>query len=177
MKKASNIPQGIIFEGAIDGTGNLRVDGTVRGPIAVSGRLSVGKKGRVEGDIEASHVEVAGEVHGDVEARERVAVVAGGQIDGDVLASRVQVAEGAKLRGQVEMPRQLDLIEDQDDAGSLEDEAYEARRLRAYRHAPGQALPKLTRVRARRQRVPKKTAPRNPDWLMPRLGRSSASQR
>ena len=69
--------------GRISGQGDLRVEGTVEGDVALSGELTVAEGGEVRADVEASSVVVEGTVEGDVVAADAVALRAGAKVVGD----------------------------------------------------------------------------------------------
>ena len=90
-------------EGAIYGSGELRVDGIVEGRIAFDGLVVVSPGAEVRGPLEARIVRVAGSVTGSVRGKERVEILATGRLEGNVSSPRVAVSEGAFLKGEVEM--------------------------------------------------------------------------
>lgn len=67
LKRANSggIPAGLRIQGEISGSDDLAVDGTIEGPIRLTGcALTVGEKGKVTGDITAREVVVYGSVIG-----------------------------------------------------------------------------------------------------------------
>ena len=69
----------------------------------LDGRVVVGEKGGVKGEIDGRSVLVAGRVEGPVRGSERVEVGGTGRLEGDISAPRVTIAEGAFFKGKVEM--------------------------------------------------------------------------
>jgi cytoskeletal protein CcmA (bactofilin family) len=63
----------------------------------------VGSQGLVKGEIHAKEVCVSGKVLGNIVGHDRVEVMATGSVEGDIVAPRVTVADGAFLKGKVEM--------------------------------------------------------------------------
>ena len=100
---STQIARGSKVVGEISGTADLTVDGVVDGEIDLESRVVVGSDGRVEGKIFARTVEIGGKVLGNVQGGERVEVLTTGRIEGDVLSPRVVIADGAFLKGKVEM--------------------------------------------------------------------------
>jgi len=100
---ATRIAPGTEIEGKIRGGTDVVIDGRFIGNIEVGSRVSIGASGRVEGNVVGRVVQVAGAVKGDIQGGERVEIVASGKVEGDVVAPRVVIAEGAFLKGKVEM--------------------------------------------------------------------------
>src|SRR5271168_1479290 len=62
-------------KGKISGAEDLQVDGKVEGPIALQGqRLTVGRTGQLNSEVNAREVVVYGKVHGNLRASDRVEI-------------------------------------------------------------------------------------------------------
>jgi len=101
--RATRIAAGSCLRGELTGSTEVVVEGEVRVAIRVGATVTIAAGGLVEGPIEARLVRVAGKVVGDVSGSERVEVGNTGVIEGDVAAPRVILAEGAFLKGMVQM--------------------------------------------------------------------------
>ena len=73
------------------------------GDVALETVVMIGGSGHVRGSVVARAVRVSGRVEGNVTASERIEVLSTGVIDGDLSAPKIAVAEGAEIRGRVEM--------------------------------------------------------------------------
>ena len=93
---------GLAVEGTLRGRGDLRLEGPMRGTVALEGALVIGPQAQVTAPIRARRVEVHGEVVGDIEAG-HVIVRSGGWVSGDVRASSIAIDDGATLEGLVDM--------------------------------------------------------------------------
>ena len=93
----------VTVEGTLSGGEPIRIEGTVRGQIKVTGDLLLGTKGRIEASVHGRNVIVEGTVNGDISADDRVELVASATVDGNIKAPKIIVAEGAKFRGSVDM--------------------------------------------------------------------------
>lgn len=85
--------------GEIKATADLHIDGEVKGDVDCAA-LTLGEKGRIEGQVSADRAQIAGAVVGSVEARELV-VDATARIDGDVRYELVSIARGGQVKGQM----------------------------------------------------------------------------
>lgn len=88
-----------VLEGSLTLDGSLRVDGTFNGVLICGGAVSIGKHGRVTGDIEADEVILGGRVAGTVIARRRVVLEGSSTLEGDLATGSLLVSEGAVFNG------------------------------------------------------------------------------
>ena len=96
------------LDGEISGDADLYVDGTVKGKINLGGRkLTVGESGRLEADVEVGEATVRGRIDGAVVAQDRIEISPTGDVQGEIRARRIVVADGAKLRGKVDVGGQI----------------------------------------------------------------------
>jgi len=76
-------------KGKISGEEDLQVDGKVEGPISLQGqRLTVGRTGQLNSEVNAREVVVYGKVHGNLRASDRVEIKKDGSVTGDVITAR-----------------------------------------------------------------------------------------
>lgn len=98
-----NISSGITIVGNVSGSGNLIVEGTIRGTIEISSAVTVEKSGRVEADIKADLLRVLGESCGNISTSSLVSIGAGAKVEGDIRAPRVVLEDGADFNGMIDM--------------------------------------------------------------------------
>lgn len=100
---------GVIWHGAITGSGGVRIEGAFEGEIALRGLLVVGETGRVTCEnVRANAVIVAGAVRGNI-TTQKLEIRASGRVWGDVITTAFVTDEGAFLRGQIRMEETVDL--------------------------------------------------------------------
>jgi cytoskeletal protein CcmA (bactofilin family) len=100
---------GVIWKGALHGSGGIRIEGNFEGDVALRGLLVVGETGKVTcAELRSNTVIVAGMVKGNINA-ERLEIRSTGRVWGDVKVVSFATEEGAFLRGQVTMEERLDL--------------------------------------------------------------------
>ncbi|NLM05832.1 MAG: polymer-forming cytoskeletal protein [Tissierellia bacterium] len=95
----------IVIEGNVEAKGNLRLDGCIKGDLTSTSSLVVGEKGRVEGNISGTRVEVYGSVEGNINAKEGLFIEASGKVTGDVEVMSISVVEGGEFNGNCRMVR------------------------------------------------------------------------
>jgi len=102
--RGASIGKSIHIKGQLSGSEDLAIEGKVEGSIALAGcRVTIGASGQVVADIVAKSVVIGGQVTGSVRADERVEITATGNLVGDVRAPRLVLADGARLKGSVDM--------------------------------------------------------------------------
>lgn len=105
------VGQSTRVRGRISGEGDLRVEGTVEGGVALEGALTITQSGAIQADVSASSVLVEGTVEGDISASDMVAIRAGAQVRGVIRGAGISIEEGASVSSRIEtdfdMPEEL----------------------------------------------------------------------
>ncbi|HTM26443.1 MAG TPA: polymer-forming cytoskeletal protein [Vicinamibacterales bacterium] len=97
------IGQGVVVEGKITSTQDLRIDGAVQGTIEVGRHgLVIGASAAIRANLSARSILISGAVTGNVAATERIDLQPTASVEGDVSAPRVAMADGAVVKGKVE---------------------------------------------------------------------------
>ena len=91
------------FQGTLTAKGSLRVDGRIDGSIVDAKIVTIGKTGKVKGDVSCEVCYLCGEVRGNVTALDHIEVLAGARIEGDIRAQRVTIEDGAAFNGNCSM--------------------------------------------------------------------------
>lgn len=97
------INEGTSIKGDINANGDTRIDGELIGNITSKGRLVVGPKGKIAGEIRCNNVEVSGFIKGKVVAAEILNMKASAKIEGDIIAGKLSVEPGATFTGSCSM--------------------------------------------------------------------------
>jgi cytoskeletal protein CcmA (bactofilin family) len=97
------ISEGTLIKGDISSNGDIRIDGEHVGNITVKGRLVIGPKGKVEGEINCNNIEVSGFLKGKLTAVELVTMKATAKIEGDIIAGKLSVEPGSIFTGTCTM--------------------------------------------------------------------------
>jgi len=98
------IHRGTTLAGDLEASGRVRVHGTVRGNVRVSGVLEVAEAGVIEGEVvEADEVKILGKVRANVDAKGKIEIWKDGLLEGNVRAAALDIEEGASFTGRSEM--------------------------------------------------------------------------
>jgi cytoskeletal protein CcmA (bactofilin family) len=94
--------EGSSIQGDLNAKGDVRIDGELRGNIHSTGRVALGSKSKVTGNVICQFADVGGHIQGNVEA-ESLTLRAHCRINGDIKTSRLIVEEGAQFSGACSM--------------------------------------------------------------------------
>lgn len=97
------ISEGTKIKGDIIANGDIRIDGELLGNISAKGRLVIGPKGKIEGQILCNNIEISGYVKGKVTASELINMKSTSQIVGDIVAGKLSVEPGSLFSGSCVM--------------------------------------------------------------------------
>ncbi|EGF90397.1 hypothetical protein ABI_34180 [Asticcacaulis biprosthecium C19] len=102
--KLSGLGSGLVIDGNITGSGDLHLDGTVRGDVKC-GHLIVGESGSIEGKVEADTIEVRGRIVGSISGKQ-VKLQATAYVEGDITHEALAIDVGAYFQGRCLQSRQ-----------------------------------------------------------------------
>lgn len=103
---ASLIAKDAVWEGKLVCSGNVRVEGHLRGEIETSETVLVAAEARVEGVVRARNVTLAGEIEGEVHCQEKLEITPGGAARGEIDTGSLVVHEGAHIDSRFQMRRE-----------------------------------------------------------------------
>jgi cytoskeletal protein CcmA (bactofilin family) len=94
----------VVVKGELLASEDLEVAGRVEGQIEVPEHtVIIAAQAHILAQVMAKTVVVAGAVTGDILATEKISILEGGHVEGDLYSPKVAMAEGAFLRGRIEM--------------------------------------------------------------------------
>lgn len=100
------VGKSVVFKGELSGHEDLFIEGSVEGKIELRDNvLTIGPNAKIKAELFAKVVVVRGEVAGNITATEKLDIRDSGSVDGDISAPVVSIAEGAHLRGSVDMQK------------------------------------------------------------------------
>ena len=102
-ERLNRIVEGTSITGEIISESNIRIDGFVSGIIKTKGRLVVGPKGRIEGDVICRNAEVEGAIDGQLKVNELLSLRATAKITGDIHTGKLAIEPGASFTGTCSM--------------------------------------------------------------------------
>ena len=101
------IGEGVVIEGKISGSGNLIIEGLMKGDVALEeNSFTVGPNGRVEGEIIAKDAVINGQVYGKVTAVRTIKITQHADFCGEINAKSISIDDGAFFKGKIELDRE-----------------------------------------------------------------------
>ena len=94
---------GTTLTGKIETESDFRLDGRVEGEVVCKGKIVIGPKGSVKGNINSVNAEIFGNVDGSIRVRERLVLKSSAEIKGDIFIQTLEIEPGAKLNGSCTM--------------------------------------------------------------------------
>jgi cytoskeletal protein CcmA (bactofilin family) len=90
---------GTIVKGDIVTDVDFRLDGRIEGNINCTGKIVIGPKGHIEGDIVSVTAEILGTVVGNIRTSEVLLLKASSVVTGDIYTQTLEIEPGAKFSG------------------------------------------------------------------------------
>ncbi|MCL2802236.1 MAG: polymer-forming cytoskeletal protein [Treponema sp.] len=89
------------FTGDIETGGFTRVDGSIRGDVRAKGRVVIGERARMKGNISGTNVTVGGVVYGNIIADGHLIILSTAIVIGDIITRRIQADDGCFVNGKI----------------------------------------------------------------------------
>ncbi len=97
------IGNGTIITGNIKSNGDIRIDGTLKGNLSISGKLVVGPSGNIEGNVVCQNADISGEINGKVSVSELLSLKASAKLLGDIITGKISIEPNATFTGTCNM--------------------------------------------------------------------------
>lgn len=114
------IGNGTVIEGEIRSSGDLRVDGLVKGAVHSKSKIVVGSTGKIEGDIFCQNADVSGAVRGKTTVADMLFLKSTAVINGDIQTGKLVVEVGATFTGNCNMGPLVKDLKQSDKAPELQ---------------------------------------------------------
>jgi cytoskeletal protein CcmA (bactofilin family) len=89
------------FSGDIETGGFTRIDGSIRGDVKAKGRVVVGERARMKGNVTGTNITVGGVVNGNIIADGHLIILSTAIVIGDIITRRIQADDGCFINGKV----------------------------------------------------------------------------
>lgn len=97
------IGEGSILTGNLNSSGNIRLEGKVKGDITSSSKVACGETSIVDGNVTADNAEIAGKVTGKVTVNDLLILKSSAKIQGDISTNNLVIESGASFNGACAM--------------------------------------------------------------------------
>ena len=89
--------------GDIISKADFRIDGNVEGNITTTGKVVVGKSGKITGKLSCSNADISGSISGQILISETLSLMSDSYIQGDITTAKLSVEEGAQGDATISM--------------------------------------------------------------------------
>ncbi len=99
----NTLAAGTSVKGDVTTETDFRLDGQIEGDVNCNGKIVIGPKGQVKGNITAINAEILGVVEGSVRVKEKLTLKATANIKGDIFAQQLEIEPNARFNGVCNM--------------------------------------------------------------------------
>ncbi len=99
----SFIAAGTILTGNIESSGDIRIDGVLKGNLVCKAKVVLGSEGIIEGDVHAGQADLMGKVDGKVCTNDLLYLRGNAAVTGDIHAVKLLIEPTANFNGQCRM--------------------------------------------------------------------------
>ncbi len=103
VNTVSRISEGTVIKGEITTPYDLRLDGEFEGRIVSGGKVVVGEKALVKGDVICANMDMYGKIEGNIYVRDILALKDGCEVEGNISIRRLVVELDSKFNGNCRM--------------------------------------------------------------------------
>lgn len=97
------IGNGTIIKGEIESNGDIRIDGRVEGVLRSNGKIVLGEKGSVEGEMYCKQADLSGRVLGKITVEELTSLKSKSRVEGELTTKQLFIEIGAIFTGKCDM--------------------------------------------------------------------------
>ena len=87
--------------GNIEAGGFTRIDGSIRGDVRAKGKVVIGERARMKGNVSGTNITVGGVVYGNIIADGHLIILSTALVFGDIITRRIQADDGCFINGKV----------------------------------------------------------------------------
>ena len=99
----NRIEKGTKITGEIQSESDFRIDGILEGSISTSGKVVIGKEGKINGKVICKNADFEGVFSGNLEVKETLTLKSSSKTEGDVIISKLIVDAGAFFNAKCSM--------------------------------------------------------------------------
>lgn len=89
--------------GTVIADSDIRIDGQLEGELQCSGKVVIGEKGKIKGNVSCQNAEIMGCMDGKIECRQTLAMRATSDLKGEIKTVTLIVEPNAKFNGTCSM--------------------------------------------------------------------------
>jgi len=94
---------GTTVTGSIYTESDFRLDGRIEGDIHCKGKIVVGPRGSIVGNITSDNAEIFGDIEGSIKIKEKLIFKSTAKVKGDIFIQTLEIEPGAHFNGTCSM--------------------------------------------------------------------------
>ena len=102
-KSQNRISHGTTIDGDIISEGGFRIDGIINGTLKTTGKVVIGKDGKIEGTLECNNADIEGLFSGKLLVQVLLTLKATSNVHGEVITQKLAVEPGATFNASCKM--------------------------------------------------------------------------
>jgi len=87
--------------GDVETGGFTRIDGSIRGNVKAKGRVVIGERARMKGNVTGTNITVGGVVFGNIISDGHLIILSTAIVIGDIITRRIQADDGCFINGKI----------------------------------------------------------------------------
>ena len=99
----NKITSGTRINGDIIASGDIRIDGSLKGNLNTKGKVVVGNEGRIVGEIICKNADISGKINGKIQVTELLSLDKTADIQGEISTNKLAIEPGATFTGSCTM--------------------------------------------------------------------------
>ncbi|HRG32661.1 MAG: polymer-forming cytoskeletal protein [Saprospiraceae bacterium] len=103
----NSLVMGTIIEGTINADNDIRIDGLLKGVLICKGKVIIGPKGQIEGEIKAQNAVIEGQFKGSLIIEDLLQIKETAHVEGEINTDKLSVSPGAKFNVVSKMASQF----------------------------------------------------------------------
>ena len=103
ISRHNTLTTGTVVNGELTVEGDFRLDGQIEGNIVCQGKIVIGTKAIVKGNISCTSAEIMGKVDGDIQISGKLSLKATAIITGNIFTQTLEIEPNAKFNGTCKM--------------------------------------------------------------------------
>jgi cytoskeletal protein CcmA (bactofilin family) len=101
----NRICEGTEIKGSVKSSTDFRIDGKIEGNMQCEGKIIIGEKGYIKGEIVSKNMEISGKVEGTIMVEGLLSLKSSAVVDGEITTGKLIIEVGAMFNGNCKMTK------------------------------------------------------------------------
>jgi cytoskeletal protein CcmA (bactofilin family) len=112
------IRKGTEISGDVRCSGDIRIDGTLKGTLISEGKVVVGESGIIDGQVTCKNADISGTIKATLTVKELLQLKATAKINSDINTNKLSIEPGANFTGSCNMGSEVKGINNESKKGA-----------------------------------------------------------